>query len=69
MTISIYAGLLLIGYGVLSFLILLGIFVLYAATDEIIRYLTDKPRKKNYEWLGIGNGGRTPSCTKNNSRG
>lgn len=45
----IYTALLLMGYGVLFVLCLLGIFVLYAAADEIIRYLTDKPRKKNYE--------------------
>ncbi len=48
MTLFIYTTLLLIGYGVLAVFALLGLFILYAAADEIVRYLIDKPRKKNY---------------------
>ena len=48
MTLFVYTTLLLIGYGVLAVFVLLGLFILYAAADEIVRYLTDKPRKKNY---------------------
>jgi hypothetical protein len=44
----ICASLLLIGYGVLAVFILLGLFILYAAADEIVRYLINKPRKKDY---------------------
>jgi hypothetical protein len=44
----IYASLLLLGYGVLAILILIGLVILYAVTDEIVRYLINKPRKKNY---------------------
>ena len=48
MTTFIYFSALLMGYGVLVILILLGIFILYAAADELVRYFIDKPRKKNY---------------------
>jgi hypothetical protein len=48
MTSFIYASLLLIGYGVLAILILTGLVILYAAADEIVRYLINKPRKKKY---------------------
>jgi hypothetical protein len=48
MTLFVYTTLLLIGYGVLTVLILTGLVILYAVADEIVRYLIDKPRKKNY---------------------
>lgn len=47
MTTFIYSSLLMIGYVVLAVLILIGLAILYAAADEIFRYLIDKPRKKN----------------------
>jgi len=48
MTTFIYFSALLMGYGVLAILILTGVVILYAVTDEIVRYLIDKPRKKRY---------------------
>ena len=48
MTAFFYASALLIGYGVLALLALLGLIILFGAVDEIIRYLIDKPRKKKY---------------------
>ena len=48
MTLFVYTTLLLIGYGVLAVFILIGLFILYAVADEIVRYLINKPRKKNY---------------------
>ena len=48
MTAFIYASALLIGYGVLAILALIGLTILYGAIDEIVRYVIDKPRKKKY---------------------
>ena len=48
MTLFGYTTLLLFGYGVLAILILTGLVILYAAADEIVRYLINKPRKKDY---------------------
>jgi hypothetical protein len=48
MTAFIYVSALLIGYGVLAILALIGLVILYGAIDEIVRYMIDKPRKKNY---------------------
>jgi hypothetical protein len=48
MTVFVYTTLLLFGYGVLAILILTGLVILYAAADEIVRYLINKPRKKDY---------------------
>jgi hypothetical protein len=47
MTTFIYFSALLIGYGVLTILALIGLVILYGAIDEIVRYMIDKPRKKN----------------------
>jgi hypothetical protein len=49
MTLFIYTALLLFGYGVLVIFILIGLVILFATTDEIIRYLINKPRRKNDE--------------------
>jgi len=48
MTTFFYVSALLIGYGVLAMLALIGLVILYGAIDEIVRYIIDKPRKKNY---------------------
>jgi hypothetical protein len=48
MTAFIYVSALLIGYGVLAILALIGLVILYGAIDEIVRYMIDKPRKKKY---------------------
>jgi hypothetical protein len=48
MTLFIYFSALLIGYGVLAILVLVGLAILYGAIDEIVRYLINKPRKKKY---------------------
>ena len=48
MTAFIYFSALLIGYGVLAILVLIGLVLLYGAVDEIVRYMIDKPRKKKY---------------------
>jgi hypothetical protein len=48
MTAFFYASALLIGYGVLAILALIGLMILVGAVDEIVRYLIDKPRKKKY---------------------
>ena len=48
MSAFIYYSALLIGYGVLAILALIGLVILYGAIDEIVRYMIDKPRKKNY---------------------
>jgi hypothetical protein len=47
MTTFIYFTALMIGYGVLTILALIGLVILYGAIDEIVRYMIDKPRKKN----------------------
>jgi hypothetical protein len=48
MTAFIYFSALLIGYGVLAILALIGLAILYGAIDEIVRYIINKPRKKKY---------------------
>jgi hypothetical protein len=48
MTAFIYVSALLIGYGVLAILALVGLAILYGAIDEIVRYMINKPRKKKY---------------------
>jgi hypothetical protein len=48
MTLFIYFSALLIGYGVLTLIALIGLVMLYGAIDEIVRYVINKPRKKKY---------------------
>jgi hypothetical protein len=48
MTAFIYVSALLIGYGVLAILALIGLAILYGAIDEIVRHVINKPRKKKY---------------------
>jgi hypothetical protein len=47
MTAFFYVSALLIGYGVLAILALIGLVILYGAIDEIVRYMIDKPRKRD----------------------
>jgi len=49
MILFIYTALMLFGYGVLAVFILIGLVILYAVADEIIRYLINKPRRKTGE--------------------
>ena len=48
MTAFIYFSALLMGYGILAILTLIGLAILYGAIDEIVRYVINKPRKKKY---------------------